>query len=385
MGFMMNASERFKREIGLKTAYDLELSTLGANPTPEQMAAAAQKAMDMSLLLNGGSTAVTGARFQQQDIARVALMYRRFAALQMYLQTKTAYDATMNDDPKVRDAARAFAGYTMLTSAAMVGVKGMPMMGAVAGLWAIYGALFGEEDEDNSLNNFLRTHLDPILVEGIPNLLFNANVAGRMEMTNLLIRDSNLPNDATLADIIAAHFGGPAYGSSSSAIRGAGLIADGDIQRGVESMLPASFSNLFKSARFLTEGAVETMRGDVVTEVNPFGALSQALGFAPADYARTMDFNVGDSNAERRIKTKRTGLYEAVYVAYRVGDTGGVAQAIEKIIEFNARYPEFGITSEGLRQSIKGRDNNTQKMIRGRLPDERMRGNTLERAEDWGF
>jgi hypothetical protein len=385
MGFMMNASERFKREVGLKTAYDLELSTLGANPTPEQMAAAAQKAMDMSLLLNGGSTAVTGARFQQQDVARIAFMYRRFAALQMYLQTKTAYDATMNDDPEVKAAARKFAAYTMLTSAAMVGVKGMPMMGAVAGLWAIYGALFGEEDEDNSLENFMRTHLDPILVEGIPNLLFNANVAGRMEMTNLLIRDSNLPNDATLADIVAAHFGGPAYGSVSRAYRGAGLIADGDIQRGVESMLPASFSNLFKSARFLTEGAIETMRGDVVTEISPFGALSQALGFAPADYARTMDFNVGDSNAERRIKTKRTGLYEAVYVAYRVGDTGGVAQAMEKIIEFNARYPEFGITSEGLRQSIKGRDNNTQKMIRGRLPDERMRGNTLERAEDWGF
>jgi hypothetical protein len=385
MGFMMNASERFKREVGLKTAYDLELSTLGANPTPEQMAAAAQKAMDMSLLLNGGSTAVTGARFQQQDIARIAFMYRRFAALQMYLQTKTAYDATMNDDPEVKAAARKFAGYTMLTSAAMVGVKGMPMMGAVAGLWAMYGALFGEEDEDNSLENFLRTHLDPILVEGIPNILTNANVAGRMEMTNLLIRDSNLPNDATLADIVAAHFGGPAYGSVSRAYRGAGLIAEGEIQRGVESMLPASFSNVFKSARFLTEGAIETMRGDVVTEISPFGALSQALGFAPADYARTMDFNVGDSNAERRIKTKRTGLYEAVYVAYRVGDTGGVAQAMEKIIEFNARYPEFGITSEGLRQSIKGRDNNTQKMIRGRLPDERMRGNTLERAEDWGF
>jgi hypothetical protein len=202
--------------------------------------------------LNGGSTVVTGAGFQQNDIARIAFMYRRFAALQLYLQTKTAYDATLNDDPVVKAAARKFAAYTMLTSAAFVGVKGMPMMGAVAGLWAMYGALFGEEDEDNSLDNFLRTHLDPIVVEGIPNILFNANVAGRMEMTNLLIRDSNLPNDATLADIIMAHFGGPAYGSASRAIRGAQLIADGEIQRGVENMLPVSVSNLFKSGRFLT-------------------------------------------------------------------------------------------------------------------------------------
>jgi hypothetical protein len=385
MGFMMNASERFKREIGLKSAYDLALAKAGANPTPEQMADAAQKAMEMSLLLNGGSTAVTGAGFQQNDIARIAFMYRRFAALQLYLQTKTAYDATLNDDPDVKRAARKFAAYTMLTSAAFVGVKGMPMMGAVAGLWAMYGALFGEEDEDNSLDNFLRTNLDPILVEGIPNILFNANVAGRMEMTNLLIRDSNLPNDATLADIIMAHFGGPTYGSASRAIRGAGLIADGEIQRGVENMLPVSISNLFKSTRFLTEGAIETMRGDTVVEVNPFGALAQGLGFAPADYARAMDFNIGQSNAERRIYEKRTGLYEAVYTAYRVGDTGGVAQALEKIIEFNQRYPEFAITSQGLKQSISGRDRNTQQMVMGRLPSERTRGVTLENAEDWGF
>jgi hypothetical protein len=385
MGFMMNASERFKREIGLKSAYDLALAKVGANPTPEQMVDAAQKAMEMSLLLNGGSTAVTGAGFQQNDIARIAFMYRRFAALQLYLQTKTAYDATLNDDPVVKAAARKFAAYTMLTSAAFVGVKGMPMMGAVAGLWAMYGALFGEEDEDNSLDNFLRTNLDPILVEGIPNILFNANVAGRMEMTNLLIRDSNLPNDATLADIIMAHFGGPAYGSASRAIRGAQLIADGEIQRGVENMLPVSVSNLFKSGRFLTEGAIETMRGDTVVEVNPFGALAQGLGFAPADYARAMDFNIGQSNAERRIYEKRTGLYEAVYTAYRVGDTGGVAQAMQAIIEFNRRYPEFAITSQGLKQSISGRDRNTQQMVMGRLPSERTRGVTLENAEDWGF
>jgi hypothetical protein len=385
MGFMMNASERFKREIGIKAAYDLELSKFGTAPTPEQMTEAAQKAMEMSLLLNGGSTAVTGARFQQNDIFRIAFMYRRFAALQMYLQAKTAYDSTLNDDPAVKAAARKFAGYTMLTSAAFVGVKGMPMMGTVAALWAMFGAVFGEEDEDNSLDNFLRNNLDPLLVEGIPNILFNANVAGRMEMTNLLIRDSNLPNDATLADGIAAHFGGPTYGSVNRAIRGAELIADGEIQRGVENMLPVAISNIFKSGRFLAEGAVETLRDDVVVEVNPFGALAQGLGFAPADYARAMDFNIGQSNAERRISDRRTGLYEAVYTAYRVGDTDGVAQAMQAIIEFNQRYPEFAITSQGLRQSISGRDRNTQDMVMGRLPSARTRGVTLETAEDWGF
>jgi hypothetical protein len=259
------------------------------------------------------------------------------------------------------------------------------MMGAVAGLWAMFGAIYGDEDEDNSLDNFLRTHLNPIVVEGVPNILLNANVSSRMELTNLLIRDSNLPNDATLADVIAAHFGGPAYGSASRAVRGAELISQGEIQRGIESMLPASFSSVFKSFRFITKGAIETMRGDVVTEVNAFGAVAQALGFSPADYARAMDFNVNQSNAERRIRTTRTGLLEAVYTSYRVGDTGGVAKAMEKIVEFNKRYPEWAITTEGIKQSVRTRDRNTQQMIMGRLPATQMREASIERAEDWGF
>ena len=135
----------------------------------------------------------------------------------------------------------------------------------------------------------------------------------------------------------------------------------------------------------MVEGAIETLRDDVVVEVNPFGAMAQALGFAPADYARAMDFNIGQSNAERRISDRRTGLYEAVYTAYRVGDTDGVAQAMQAIIEFNQRYPEFAITSQGLRQSISGRDRNTRDMVMGRLPSARTRGVTLETAEDWGF
>jgi hypothetical protein len=387
MGFMMSTSERLKREVGLKAAYDLQLSEVApnGNPTQEQMVEAANKAMEMSLLLNGGSTAVTGARFQQGDISRIAFMYRRFAALQLYLQTKTIYDATVNDDPAVREAARGFAAQSMLTSVAFVGVKGAPMMGAVATLWAMMAAVFDDEDEDNSLEAFLRANLNPVLVEGVPNILFNANVGERMELTNLLIRDTNLPDDATAADILAAHFGGPAYGSISRAIRGKQLIEQGEIQRGIESMLPVSVSNVFKSGRFLAEGAIETMRGDEVVEITPQGALAQLMGFAPADYARAMQFKTNQAEVDRRMNQRRSSLLDAYYTAYRVGDASGMVQAVQAIGNFNQRYPNFGITNTQLKQSVSTRNRNTEEMVMGTLPTVRRRMDWLESAEDWGF
>jgi len=387
MGFMMSTSERLKREIGLKAAYDLQLSKVApnGNPTQEQMVDAANKAMEMSLLLNGGSTAVTGARFQQGDISRIAFMYRRFAALQLYIQTKTIYDATSNDDPAVREAARGFAAQSMLTSVAFVGVKGAPMMGAVATLWAMMAAVFDDEDEDNSLEAFLRTNLNPVLVEGVPNILFNANVGERMELTNLLVRETNLPDDATAADILLAHFGGPAYGSIQRVIRGKQLIEQGEIQRGIESMLPVSVSNIFKSGRFLTEGAVETMRGDEVVEVTPQGALAQLMGFAPADYARAMQFKTNQAEVDRRMNQRRSSLLDAYYTAYRVGDASGMVQAVEAIGKFNQRYPNFGITNSQLKQSVSTRNRNTEEMVMGTLPTVRRRMDWLESAEDWGF
>lgn len=387
MGFLMNASERFKREIGIKAAYDLELATVApdGNPTPEQMEAAANHAIEMSTLLNGGSTAVTGARFQQGDFARVAFMYRRFAALQMYMQAKTMYDATMSDDPVVKKAARQFAKHSMITSAAFVGVRGMPMMGTAAAVWGLAAAVAGDDDEDNSLENFLRTNLPPVLVEGVPNIMFNANVGDRMELTNLLVRQSNLPDDATFADTVMAYFGGPAAGSAERFWRGKKLIEQGEVMRGVENMLPVSIANVLKSGRFLAAGATETSRGDTVTEITPFGAAAQMLGFSPADYARVMDFNTSQSRIDRRMTQRRTDLLEALYTAYRVGDTAGVAKTMGRIREFNAQYPKFGITSTQIKQSIATRNNNTQKMIRGVMPSERRREEWLQAAEDWGF
>jgi hypothetical protein len=249
----------------------------------------------------------------------------------------------------------------------------------------MFQAVFGDDDEDNSFEGFLRSSLDPLLVEGVPNVLLNANVGSRMELSNLLIRDTNLPDDANLAEIVAAHFGGPAFGSIDRAIRGYNLIQEGQVQRGVENMLPVALSNILKGGRFANEGAIETLRGDETVPVSYAGSLAQALGFAPADYARAMEFTTTQSRIDKRMQKKRSDLYEAIYAAHRMNDATTMARTMQAIIEFNRNYPNFRIESKDIRQSIKTRDRNTQNMIMGALPAARRQQDWIESADDWGF
>lgn len=390
MGFMMSTSERFKRETGLKAYYDLALAEVAPNgdptkATPEQMEKAANDAMEMSRLLNGGSTPVTGPGFQRDNFWRVAFMYRSFAFRQMYVQVKTLYDATMNDEKVVRDAARKFGSTVLLTSGALVGVQGMPLFGPVALLLNVLAQPFvDDEEEEKFVQNMLRSNLDPLIYEGLPNALLNMNVSERASLTDLLARDTNLPDDATFAETLAAHFGGPAFGSIERGLRGWRLIEQGQVQRGIESMVPTTLASILKSIRFATDGAAETLRGDDVIQISPVAVVSQFLGFTPADYARTMELKSVQAGIDRRISERKSNLYAAAYAAYRVGDSAGLAQVMQKMIEFNQKFPAEAITSEGLRQSLRTRDRNSAAMLGGTLPRESRRSEWQEAADDWG-
>ena len=390
MGFMMSTSERYKRETGLKAYYDLALAKEAKNGDPnlatqEQMEKAADEAMEMSRLLNGGSTPVTGPGFQRDNFWRVAFMYRSFAFRQMYVQVKTLYDATLNDNDDVKKAARKFGSTVLLTSGALVGVQGMPLFGPVALLLNVLASPFVDDEEDEQfVQNMLRSNLDPLVYEGLPNALLNMNVSERGSLTDLLARDTNLPDDPSFAEIVAAHLGGPAFGSIERAWRGAGLIEQGEIQRGVESMIPVAMSNVLKSIRFATDGAIETLRDDKVVEISPIAVVSQFMGFTPADYARTMEFKSVQAGVDRRIGERKSNLYAAAYTAFRMGDSAGLAQVMQKMNEFSRQYPEEAIRDRDFKQSMRARARNSAAMMGGTLPRESRRAEWQEAADDWG-
>ena len=383
MGAMMHVAERFKREVTTVAQYKAELDKRrkgGQTITAAVRKEVAEQAVKDSLMLNGGSSSLTKPGYTQSPVWSIVGMYKQYASLQYYLQFRLLNDMFRNEDPNVRSAARTQWLTMMATSAAFAGVRGLPLMGV---LFAVHD-MFSDDEEDDAETK-MRKILGTGPTEGLLASALNMNVGPRIEYTNMLWRDTQLPDSASVWDYGIAAFGGPTFGSINRIARGVSLIQDGHIERGIESILPTALANTMKSTRFAREGA-NTLRGDpVIEDFNAGALLSQFMGFAPADYARAMDFTTRQSRHERAVNKKRNKLYERAYVAYRTGDTAGYLRAMEDMIAFNEEHPNRAIKASDLRQSIKTRDRNTQMMRMGRLPGRGFEGRWEDEAEAWGF
>jgi hypothetical protein len=384
MGILMHSAERFKREVTTVAQYKAELDkkrSEGVSITAEVRRQAAQDAVRDSLMLNGGSSSLTKPGYTQSPGWSIIGMYKQYGSLQYYLQGRLLNDMFRSGVDKETKSA-AWSQWLMMSamSAAFAGVRGIPLMGVV---FATYN-MFADDEEDDAETK-LRKIIGTPATEGIFGSLLNMNIGPRIEYTNMLVRDTELPEGRSLWDIGVALFGGPTAGSINRAARGVSLIQDGNIERGIESLLPVALSNILKAVRFQREGAL-TLRGDPVLDEVGAGALaSQFMGFAPADYARAMDFTGRQKKFEVSVNTKRNRLYERAYVAYRTNDTAGYLDVMQDIVKFNAQHPNRAIRAPDLRQSIMTRDRNTQNMRMGRLPGSGFEGRWESEAEDWGF
>jgi len=390
MGVLLHATERFKRELTVVAQYQAELAKLrkeGKPITAEVRQRVAKEAVQDSLMLNGGASSLTKPGFTQSPEWSVVGMYKQYAMLMYYLQGRLLSNMLRAIDPNSPGAAAtkkaALHQWLMMsaTSAAFAGVRGMPLMGA---LFGIYNILFAGDDEDDA-ETVMRKIIGTGATEGLLASALNMNIGPRIEQTNLLLRDTNFPSGASVWDKAIMMFGGPTFGTIDRTLRGVQLFQDGHMERAVENFMPVALANVLKSARFAQEGAL-TLRGDpVLEEVGPMALGAQLLGFAPADYARRMDFVTRQKRFEDKVMEKRNKLYERAYLAYRTNDTAGYLTVMEDIVEFNKKYPNKQIRSRDLQQSRKTRDTNTSKMVMGRLPRAGFEDRWQQEREDWGF
>ena len=84
---------------------------------------------------------------------------------------------------------------------------------------------------------------------------------------------------STVAQFIET-VGGAPVSVVNSILRGVNLISEGQMERGIEAMLPIGLRNIFKGGRYAVEGA-NTLRGDAVGDVNGYNAAMQVLGLCP--------------------------------------------------------------------------------------------------------
>lgn len=372
-GFVFHHGERLNRQVSLIAAYNLELDRLNSDKATKAEKAmsqqekeefAANNAVYTTELTNGGIAAASAPRLAQSSLGKVLFMFKRYGVSMYYMLFKTAREALKNENPEVRKAAMRQIAGIYGTAALFAGAQGLPLFGVAA---MVYN-LFADDDEDD-FETANRKYLGEFLYKGLFNYVTNVEIASRTGLSDLIIRDSGKQDSQTVALTMMEMLGGPVYGVASKVERGLNMIREGNVQRGIENILPTSLGNIMKGVRYSTEGT-RTLRGDPITgEVNAWNIAAQAFGFAPADYARQLEINSRLKGIDKQVNTQQSKLKRQYFVASRLGDQEAMNDIREDLIELGRKHPGLEITpgtiNDVLNRSIKAQERTTKRMVNG--------------------
>jgi hypothetical protein len=192
-------------------------------------------------------------------------------------------------------------------------------------------------------------------LNGVPGHITGIDLTSRLGMPELWFRksDRQLEGDDQY-NYWLQQMVGAAPGIVENVWRGTNLALDGEIWRGVETASPKFVRDLMKGFRYFDEG-VTTIKGDPLLDDLPAGdAFLQALGFTPAQVAERYEANTRLKNAEKRITDQRRSILADVTGALRDGEqmTAGMMDAINA---FNAANPDYPITADTIKRSLRAR------------------------------
>jgi hypothetical protein len=382
--FMFHQVERANRQIAMVSTYQLELNRLrekGGMADAAMQDAAAQTAISRSQEMNGGAFLATAPRIAQKGVGRVASMYKTFGVQMYYTILKTGKAAFSNADPEIQKQAKKQLIGVLGSSMILAGVQGLPMIGAV---FAIINMFRGDDEED--AETITRQFMGEGFYKGGINALTGMDVANRFGLGNLLFRMNPYSQHQSGADIVAQMVGGPAWSVISQFGRGMNDAANGELQRGIETMLPSAFRNIAKTFRYMQEGAIKSRRGDIIYDDISSGELmSQFFGFAPTGYTLQQEINMSTKKIDRAVNEQRTRILNKLYTALRMGDFDGFQNSLEEVSDFNERHPNFPLLPKTITKSIQTHGRTSATMHNGIIISPKMRGTLQEHRDDyWG-
>ena len=339
-GFAFHHGERMNREVSMMAAYDLQLAKLKkqGKTGKEAEIAAADYALYVTEMTNGGISASSAPLIAKNSIGKVLFMFKRYGVSMYYMLFKVTREALKGETPEIRKAAMSQIAGIYGTSALFAGLQGIPMFGLAA---MVYN-LFANDDEDD-METATRKYVGEFAYKGMLNYTTGAEVASRFSLSDLIFRNNPASSSSTFEKGLLETFGGPAYGVGSRIKRGLDFMNEGNMQRGVENVLPSAISNTLKAYRFGSEGA-KNLRGDPINEdISALSVAAQALGFAPAEYTRQLEINSKLKGIEKNILDNKTKLLRQWNTSKRMGDFEDAAEYKQKLLDLNKKHPDLGI------------------------------------------
>ena len=279
------------------------------------------------------------------------------------------------------EAMKAFAGY-MGKMMLFAGIKGVPIL--YHATMAAINNVFGNKDQPFDAQAALREHME----QSIGKTASDAVMDGPMSA----ITGAALSNGASYSDLwykqpardmtwgqqagdLLGQIAGPVYGSIPEMGVGADIIHGGNLERGLEHMLPPAVNHLMKAQRAASEGYTN-LRGEQVVSPEELGQgwstglvglgavrqkniLLQALGFQPEVYARQGEQNTSEQNFKTEITQRQQFLTEQYDNAVGRGDNDGAIKWMQQMQQFHQANPSIPWSAKGMINSIRSNEKNT--------------------------
>ena len=398
-GALFHTVERANRQATLLATYNLELNRLRTKPqanergmsNEQMMAQAVRKASDVTARTGGSALIATAPPLSKQSWGRVALMFKTYGLTLLHMQLKLAKDLIYNSDLSKRErtiAARQLLG-VMGSSTLLAGVSGMPLYGAYV---LVADMIFDDEEDD--ADTVARKYLGETVFKGLPSAMLGVDLSSRIGLSGLIIRNNKFNADASIEETIVQGLGGPAWGVFSSWRRGAADLANGEFQRGIESILPSAIRNPMKAMRYSDiealggEGTARTRRFDPITDdISTGGLVGLMFGFSPSNVSFNQELNQNLKGIDKAITSRRTKLLKKFYLATVKGDGRGREDTLLEIREFNERHgpdsPKVVISPDTILRSIKQHFKTTATMHYGVVLSGAIRQMLLNNAEEY--
>ena len=374
-------AEKYSRSTTAIAAYEL------AKAAGKSDAAAVEEAVQLVMDVHTSGVAAEGPQLMQGSLGRVMFTFKTFVWNSATIVAMTARKAFQKEPSDVRRIARKQLLGIYAMSAAIGGINGLPFYGFLTTLTNMIGALAGAFDDDDEPFNFrdeTREFTNEFLYKGPLNYITNLEISNRVGLANgLLFQEdpySVEQNGYIMTAVMQAM--GPVGSYALNIERNAGrLLEQGEYGRFFEAIAPSSLRNIFKTGRYIQEGA-RTMDGEPIIEnINSWNLFMQAFGFGPADLSSLYEVGGAGLNYQSKVRATRQKILKKYYMGITTGDSGLIAEAIQEFTKFGREFPKL-VNSDTLNRSFKSRQAYERDLVYGMKFDAGLKRKINERYLD---
>ena len=381
VGHLFHKAEVINRQVTLLASYRLAKDN-GATDS-EAMMSAADVTWDTQFDYGNANRA----RFMQNDVAKVLLMFKSYSQHMVYFMWRGLANGYGGKwDSKEAKTARIQLNSALGMTFLFAGTAGLP-------LWAVFGVAnalhWEDEDEVWDAETEFRAYLHgmglvgDVVDRGFANLL-GLDMSSRVSLDGLLWRSINYDSEGRDAyHSVLSGVAGPLVGLVGKGFNASKLAADDHEWRAVEQIMPKFARDVMKATRYASEGALNTRGLEIVAkeDMNVGHWLMQAAGFSPDKLGLQYDKNSGIKNYENAIKRRKQRLLAAYSLARNDKDKGEMERLWNAMVKFSKANPVQGITKKKLARSMKTRDR-IRRESNGSIW---MRNSTVAMAERLGY